>query len=100
MVTFLFIYLNMWSCFPGLGCNCSALHARTEPCGKIILKILAGYVTGKGKEPKGFLTVYVGENKTKKQRYFMPISYLKHLFFRALLSKSEEELVFDLPMGG
>ncbi|KAF3502457.1 hypothetical protein F2Q69_00044605 [Brassica cretica] len=48
--------------------------------------------------PKGFLAVYVGE--AQKKRYVVPISYLSHPSFQALLSKSEEEFGFDHPMGG
>ncbi|CAN6864318.1 unnamed protein product [Brassica oleracea] len=48
--------------------------------------------------PKGFLAVYVGEGQ--KKRYVVPVSYLSHPSFQALLSKSEEEFGFDHPMGG
>ncbi|KAJ0238558.1 hypothetical protein HA466_0237400 [Hirschfeldia incana] len=50
--------------------------------------------------PKGFLAVYVGEDQVQKKRYLVPISYLNHPSFQALLGKSEEEFGFDHPMGG
>ncbi|KAJ0243756.1 hypothetical protein HA466_0197610 [Hirschfeldia incana] len=50
--------------------------------------------------PKGFLAVYVGEEQVLKKRYLVPISYLNHPSFQALLGKSEEEFGFDHPMGG
>ncbi|KAG7575893.1 Small auxin-up RNA [Arabidopsis thaliana x Arabidopsis arenosa] len=63
-------------------------------------KILGGSLARTSKAPKGFLAVYVGENQEKKQRYFVPISYLNQPSFQALLSKGEEEFGFDHPMGG
>ncbi|CAL9021636.1 unnamed protein product [Prunus brigantina] len=48
--------------------------------------------------PKGFFTVYVGENE--KKRYMVPISLLSQPSFQELLSKAEEEFGFDHPMGG
>ncbi|KAL7237444.1 hypothetical protein ACSBR2_003689 [Camellia fascicularis] len=48
--------------------------------------------------PKGHLAVYVGE--TKKKRYVVPISYLKHPSFQSLLRWAEEEFGYDHPMGG
>ncbi|CAN6872445.1 auxin-responsive protein SAUR21-like [Brassica napus] len=50
--------------------------------------------------PKGFLAVYVGEDKVQKKKYIVPVSYLNHPSFQALLTKSEEEFGFDHPMGG
>ncbi|CAN7067856.1 unnamed protein product [Brassica rapa subsp. trilocularis] len=50
--------------------------------------------------PKGFLAVYVGEDRVHKKRYMVPVSYLNQPSFQALLSKSEEEFGFDHPMGG
>ncbi|CAH8380988.1 unnamed protein product [Eruca vesicaria subsp. sativa] len=50
--------------------------------------------------PKGFLAVYVGEDKVQKKKYRVPVSYLNQPSFQALLSKSEEEFGFDHPMGG
>ncbi|CAN8255952.1 unnamed protein product [Cochlearia groenlandica] len=50
--------------------------------------------------PKGFLAVYVGEDKFEKKRYLVPLSYLNNPSFQALLGKSEEEFGFDHPMGG
>ncbi|CAA0381249.1 unnamed protein product [Arabidopsis thaliana] len=63
-------------------------------------KILGGSLARTNKAPKGFLAVYVGENQEKKQRYFVPVSYLKQPSIQALLSKCEEEFGFDHPMGG
>ncbi|KAA8546058.1 hypothetical protein F0562_020491 [Nyssa sinensis] len=48
--------------------------------------------------PKGHLAVYVGEHQ--KNRFVVPISYLKHPLFQDLLRKAEEEYGFDHPMGG
>ena len=48
--------------------------------------------------PKGYLAVYVGE--AQKQRFVVPISYLKNPSFQKLLSQAEEEFGFDHPMGG
>ncbi|KAF9603496.1 hypothetical protein IFM89_036769 [Coptis chinensis] len=48
--------------------------------------------------PKGHIAVYVGENQMK--RFVVPISYLNHPSFQALLSRAEEEFGFDHPMGG
>ncbi|KAI8023577.1 putative serine/threonine-protein kinase PIX13 [Camellia lanceoleosa] len=47
---------------------------------------------------QGHLAVYVGE--TKKKRYVVPISYLKHPLFQSLLRLVEEEFGYDHPMGG
>ncbi|AES89326.1 putative small auxin-up RNA [Medicago truncatula] len=48
--------------------------------------------------PKGYLAVYVGEEKKKK--YVVPISYLHQPAFQQLLGKAEEEFGFNHPMGG
>lgn len=48
--------------------------------------------------PKGHLPVYIGE--TYKQRFVVPISYLRHPSFQDLLRRAEEEFGFDHPMGG
>ncbi|XP_026393740.1 auxin-responsive protein SAUR23-like [Papaver somniferum] len=48
--------------------------------------------------PKGHCAVYVGE--TEKKRFTLPVSYLNHPIFQELLSRAEEELGFDHPMGG
>ncbi|CAH2055170.1 unnamed protein product [Thlaspi arvense] len=63
-------------------------------------KIFSGSVIGTSKAPKGFLAVYVGENQKKKQRYFVPVSYLNQPLFQDLLTTVEEEFGFDHPMGG
>ncbi|TXG67344.1 hypothetical protein EZV62_008619 [Acer yangbiense] len=48
--------------------------------------------------PKGHFAVYVGE--TKKKRFMVPTSYLKHPSFQNLLCQAEEEFGFDHPAGG
>ncbi|KAG7623914.1 putative small auxin-up RNA [Arabidopsis thaliana] len=64
-------------------------------------KILGGSLVKTSKAPpKGFLAVYVGESQNKKQRHFVPVSYLNQPLFQDLLSKCEEEFGFDHPMGG
>ncbi|KAF4347892.1 hypothetical protein CsatB_015435 [Cannabis sativa] len=47
--------------------------------------------------PKGYLAVYVGENKMK--RFVIPLSILNQPSFQELLSQAEEEFGFDHPMG-
>ncbi|KAF9603497.1 hypothetical protein IFM89_036770 [Coptis chinensis] len=47
---------------------------------------------------KGHIAVYVGEIEMK--RFVVPISYLNHPSFQALLSQAEEEFGFNHPMGG
>ncbi|XP_031493258.1 auxin-induced protein 6B-like [Nymphaea colorata] len=42
--------------------------------------------------PKGCLAVYVGEGM---RRFVIPLSYLNHSIFRALLKKAEEEFGFS-----
>ncbi|XP_057541651.1 protein SMALL AUXIN UP-REGULATED RNA 9-like [Amaranthus tricolor] len=46
--------------------------------------------------PKGHFVVYVGENRT---RYIIPISWLEHGQFKALLQQAEEEYGFKHNMG-
>lgn len=48
--------------------------------------------------PKGYLAVYVGEDKRK--RFVIPVSYLNHSSFQDLLSQAEEEFGYVHPMGG
>lgn len=48
--------------------------------------------------PKGRVAVYVGE--VQRRRYVVPLSYLNHPSFQALLRRAEEEFGFDHPMGG
>ncbi|KAM6554671.1 hypothetical protein CsatB_015433 [Cannabis sativa] len=47
--------------------------------------------------PKGYLAVYVGENRMK--RFVIPLSFLNQQSFQELLSQAEEEFGFDHPMG-
>ncbi|XP_062076958.1 auxin-induced protein 15A-like [Humulus lupulus] len=47
--------------------------------------------------PKGYLAVYVGENRMK--RFVIPVAYLNQPSFQELLSQAEEEFGFDHPMG-
>jgi SAUR family protein len=48
--------------------------------------------------PKGHVAVYVGE--FQKKRFVVPISYINHPSFLALLNQSEEEFGFNHSMGG
>ncbi|KAG6588982.1 hypothetical protein SDJN03_17547, partial [Cucurbita argyrosperma subsp. sororia] len=48
--------------------------------------------------PKGYFTVYVGEEQ--KKRFFIPLSYFNQPSFQDLLSQVEEEFGYDHPMGG
>ncbi|XP_022146115.1 uncharacterized protein LOC111015410 [Momordica charantia] len=48
--------------------------------------------------PKGHIAVYVGDMERK--RFVVPISYLNHPSFSALLKSSEEEFGFKHPTGG
>ncbi|OAY37280.1 auxin-responsive protein SAUR21 [Manihot esculenta] len=51
--------------------------------------------------PRGHFVIYVGEEqKKKKKRFVVPISYLKKPSFQKLLSQAEEEFDFSYPMGG
>ncbi|OAY52386.1 auxin-responsive protein SAUR22-like [Manihot esculenta] len=51
-----------------------------------------------GDVPKGHIAVYVGEYQ--KTRFVVPISYINHPLFVALLNRAEEEFGFNHPMGG
>ena len=53
--------------------------------------------TSKSEVPKGYLTVYVGE---EMKRFVIPISHLNQPSFQELLNQAEEEFGFDHPMGG
>ncbi|KAL7002604.1 glutamate N-acetyltransferase [Sarracenia purpurea var. burkii] len=48
--------------------------------------------------PKGHFAVYVGENR--KNRFVVPLGYLKQPLFQDLLRRAEEEYGFDYPTGG
>ncbi|KAL9354315.1 hypothetical protein Peur_052285 [Populus x canadensis] len=48
--------------------------------------------------PRGHIAVYVGE--FQKKRFEVPISYINHPSFLALLNRAEEEFGFSHPMGG
>lgn len=48
--------------------------------------------------PKGHLPVYVGE--TINKRFIVPLSYLNHPSFQALLLRAEEDSGFNHPMSG
>ncbi|PON98217.1 Small auxin-up RNA [Trema orientale] len=48
--------------------------------------------------PKGYCAVYVGESQ--KKRFVIPVSYLNHHEFQALLSQAVEEYGYSHPMGG
>ncbi|WZZ23839.1 hypothetical protein YC2023_007240 [Brassica napus] len=47
------------------------------------------------KVPKGHFTVYVGEDEEETKRFVVPIYYLKHHLFQALLHLSENEFGTD-----
>ncbi|OMO92867.1 Auxin responsive SAUR protein [Corchorus olitorius] len=57
------------------------------------------YQTSSVNVPKGHFAVYVGDEERSK-RFVVPISYLKHPLFQALLSQAEEEFGFDCPVRG
>ncbi|KGN61884.1 auxin-responsive protein SAUR21 [Cucumis sativus] len=48
--------------------------------------------------PKGHIAVYVGD--IQRKRFLVPISYLNHPTFMALLKRAEEEFGYNHPMGG
>nr|XP_043621613.1 auxin-responsive protein SAUR21-like [Erigeron canadensis] len=48
--------------------------------------------------PKGYFSVYVGESR--KKRFVVPLTYLKHPSFQRLLHLSEEEFGYAHPTGG
>ncbi|XP_062076782.1 auxin-responsive protein SAUR24-like [Humulus lupulus] len=48
--------------------------------------------------PKGCCAVYVGE--AQKKRFVIPVWYLNHDEFKALLSQAVEEYGYSHPMGG
>uniref|UniRef100_A0A7N0TDC5 Small auxin up regulated protein n=1 Tax=Kalanchoe fedtschenkoi TaxID=63787 RepID=A0A7N0TDC5_KALFE len=47
--------------------------------------------------PKGHVAVYVGEIQMK--RFVVPVTYLNHPSFVALLKRAEEEFGYNHPMG-
>ncbi|PRQ22053.1 putative small auxin-up RNA [Rosa chinensis] len=49
--------------------------------------------------PKGHFAIYVGVEEEKKERFVVPMSYLKQPMFQDLLLKAAEEFGFD-QMGG
>src|SRR3954469_14897357 len=55
-------------------------------------------LSGNSNIPKGYLAIYVGEEK--KKRFVVPISYLHQPAFQQFLCKAEEEFGFNHPMGG
>ncbi|XP_047329650.1 auxin-responsive protein SAUR23-like [Impatiens glandulifera] len=65
---------------------------------KQILKLQPSQTRNQSDVPKGHLAVYVGE--IQKKRFIVPISYLNHPSFQALLRRAEEEFGFNHPMGG
>ncbi|KAA0045679.1 hypothetical protein IC582_025041 [Cucumis melo] len=48
--------------------------------------------------PKGHIAVYVGD--IERKRFVVPLSYLNHPSFSALLKSAEEEFGFKHPTGG
>ncbi|KAL1215709.1 Auxin-responsive protein SAUR29 [Cardamine amara subsp. amara] len=45
--------------------------------------------------PKGHFAVYVGEEDKETKRFVVPIYYLKHPLFQALLRQAEDEFGID-----
>ncbi|KAG0453875.1 hypothetical protein HPP92_025179 [Vanilla planifolia] len=45
--------------------------------------------------PKGWISVWVGEEAGEQQRFFVPIRYLTHPLFVSLLKDAEEEYGFE-----
>nr|XP_011459696.1 PREDICTED: auxin-induced protein X15 [Fragaria vesca subsp. vesca] len=45
--------------------------------------------------PKGHFAIYVGVEEEKKERFVVPISYLKQPIFQDLLLKAAEEFGYD-----
>lgn len=51
--------------------------------------------------PKGHFAIYVGQGyEETKERFVIPISYLKHRLFQGLLARAEEEYGFDHHLAG
>ncbi|PWA89132.1 auxin-responsive protein SAUR72 [Artemisia annua] len=48
--------------------------------------------------PKGYFSIYVGESRNK--RFLVPLSYLRHPSFQALLNLAQDEFGYAHPMGG
>ncbi|PWA92733.1 Auxin responsive SAUR protein [Artemisia annua] len=48
--------------------------------------------------PKGYFSIYVGEST--KKRFLVPLTYLRHPSFQALLNLSQDEFGYAHPMGG
>ncbi|PWA46026.1 Auxin responsive SAUR protein [Artemisia annua] len=48
--------------------------------------------------PKGYFSIYVGESR--KKRFLVPLAYLRHPSFQALLNLSQDEFGYAHPMGG
>ncbi|EOA18783.1 hypothetical protein CARUB_v10007396mg, partial [Capsella rubella] len=44
---------------------------------------------------KGHFAVYVGANEEERKRFMVPISYLRHPLFQALLRQAEDEFGTD-----
>ncbi|XP_018841426.1 auxin-responsive protein SAUR23-like [Juglans regia] len=65
---------------------------------KQLLKLHSMQTRNQSGVPKGHIAVYVGE--IQRKRFVIPISYLNHPSFQDLLSRAEEELGFNHPMGG
>ncbi|PWA92735.1 Auxin responsive SAUR protein [Artemisia annua] len=48
--------------------------------------------------PKGYFSIYVGESR--KKRFLVPLAYLRHPSFQALLNLAQDEFGYTHPMGG
>ncbi|CAM8984585.1 hypothetical protein QQ045_008178 [Rhodiola kirilowii] len=66
---------------------------------KQILKLHQSLVSSRNQleVPKGHVAVYVGEIQMK--RFVVPVTYLNHPSFAALLKRAEEEFGYNHPMG-
>ncbi|XP_022146176.1 auxin-responsive protein SAUR21-like [Momordica charantia] len=65
---------------------------------KQVLKMHTVSYRGQCGVPKGHIAVYVGD--IERKRFVVPISYLNHPSFSALLKSAEEEFGFKHPTGG
>ncbi|CAL9195125.1 unnamed protein product [Musa hybrid cultivar] len=83
------------------------IKKQNKPPQTAVLRQILRRCSGSGREkeeeeglpvdvPKGHFVVYVGKNRS---RFIVPISYLDHPEFQALLRQAEEEFGFEHHMG-